>query len=463
MPFSTYRRRGTQPKAWVRDISEADATPDGQQVAVVRLPLIPAGTEASLECPPGRVLFKSTSWMSSPRFSPEGSRIAFINRGRADGWPGEIIVLDLDGKVRYRSPWIPRIRDLVWAPSGKEVLFTARDEQGDFIAAWDLKGGIQTRLKGPGDLYLADVSPTGKLLVMSNRGWGGLSRGGASGWKRLPLPFDVGWGRLNQDGNQMVCTAWGAAQAQPAAYLIHLADLQVTRIAPNAFGFCLSSDSKKVLIQNYPGKASPMQPEDVVLAAVPVQAGEEVPYSTKGLKDILPPSVMFLPGDRKVFVQAWMANRFQPYLLDPDAEPCPILLPFQPTELSVLTPLDPGLFALSPEGWIWAPWDNLQFRKQPFLKSTDRPVAWDPATKELVLSSVPVPTESNPLPEWTLQDLRLERINLMTGARRPSQSAPGRPALQWMPVVPGRANSPVYAVETNLRGDLYTVDGVPTH
>src|SRR5205814_2959271 len=68
---------GGTPRELARDVSYAEWAPDGMELAVVRV------TDGGhrLEYPPGTVLYKTAGDIWSPRFSPNGREIAFIERG----------------------------------------------------------------------------------------------------------------------------------------------------------------------------------------------------------------------------------------------------------------------------------------------------------------------------------------------------------------------------------------------
>jgi dipeptidyl aminopeptidase/acylaminoacyl peptidase len=68
---------------------------------------------------------------SSPRWSPDGRRIAFLAR-RGDDASTQIYVLDADGGEARRITAHPSAtKDITWAPDGRLVFFTAPDAKGD--------------------------------------------------------------------------------------------------------------------------------------------------------------------------------------------------------------------------------------------------------------------------------------------------------------------------------------------
>jgi len=65
---------GGAPRDVLENVREADWTPDGAGLAVIR----DFGGKDRLEFPVGTVLYESSGYLSDPRFSPRGDRIAFF-------------------------------------------------------------------------------------------------------------------------------------------------------------------------------------------------------------------------------------------------------------------------------------------------------------------------------------------------------------------------------------------------
>jgi Tol biopolymer transport system component len=59
----------------LEDVQEADWSPDGTELAVVRW----VNGQNQLEYPVGKVLYKSAGHLNHPRISPKGNRVAFMD------------------------------------------------------------------------------------------------------------------------------------------------------------------------------------------------------------------------------------------------------------------------------------------------------------------------------------------------------------------------------------------------
>src|SRR5271156_3679730 len=67
---------GGAPRPVLDSVQYADWAPDGKDFAVVRF--VPASHVYRLEYPVGKVLYETAGWISHPRFSRDGKRIAFL-------------------------------------------------------------------------------------------------------------------------------------------------------------------------------------------------------------------------------------------------------------------------------------------------------------------------------------------------------------------------------------------------
>ncbi len=150
------------PREVIEDAWEADWTGDTSQLAVVH----DVGDIERLEFPVGTVLCETTAWMASPRISPNGDLVAFIDHPVAFDSLGAITVVDRQGVKRALSAGWNEAVGLAWSPSGREVYFTAAstgNAQG--LYAVDLSGRQRALGRVAGRLELHDVSREGRILA----------------------------------------------------------------------------------------------------------------------------------------------------------------------------------------------------------------------------------------------------------------------------------------------------------
>lgn len=103
---------------------------------------------------------------ASPRFSPDGSRLAFSKsiRGQQDIW-----VLDLDRGAASRLTALPGINDTpVWTPDGRNIIFRSVDqpEPGIYGVRADGSGEPHRLLELTGGEVPSSVSPDSKWLTI---------------------------------------------------------------------------------------------------------------------------------------------------------------------------------------------------------------------------------------------------------------------------------------------------------
>ena len=71
---------GSSPRAVAEDVREADWSPDGSAMAIVH---DLGNSRDRLEFPAGTALHEASGYLSNPRVSPDGSRVAFVEHQRA--------------------------------------------------------------------------------------------------------------------------------------------------------------------------------------------------------------------------------------------------------------------------------------------------------------------------------------------------------------------------------------------
>ena len=152
---------GGAPRQISEDVSWADWTPDGSDLAVIRL----AGGLNRLEFPLGRTIYQPRGWVSHVRFSPKGDLLAFEDHVQT-GDDGRVIVVDREGHVKAASSFFITTQGLAWSRDGKEVWFTAsREGAARAIYAMDLSGKERVVLRVPGTLTMQDITREGRVLL----------------------------------------------------------------------------------------------------------------------------------------------------------------------------------------------------------------------------------------------------------------------------------------------------------
>jgi Tol biopolymer transport system component len=152
---------GGAPREILEGVREADWSPDGSQLAIIR----EVGDRDRLEYPIGRVLGDG-AYMTDVRVSPRGDLLAYFEHPRKWDDRGSVNVVDLAGKKTVLSEGYWSARGLSWSPDGKEVLFSASLSGGSYIVyAVTLTGRRRVACQPPGGLTIQDVARDGRWLA----------------------------------------------------------------------------------------------------------------------------------------------------------------------------------------------------------------------------------------------------------------------------------------------------------
>src|SRR5215469_6619779 len=153
---------GGVPREILDDVQWADWGPDGESLAVVR----DAGGRNRLEFPIGKILYETVGWISHPRVSPKGDRIAFFDHPIPGDDAGSVAVVDLAGNKRTLSSTGTSAQGLAWSPNGEEIWFTeAQVSNARDLYTVTLSGRQREVARVPGILTLHDVSRDGRVLL----------------------------------------------------------------------------------------------------------------------------------------------------------------------------------------------------------------------------------------------------------------------------------------------------------
>jgi hypothetical protein len=113
---------GGAPRDVLDRVTWADWSPDGSDLAVVRL----LENSQRLEFPIGKVLYETNGNITHLRVSPQGDRLAFIDHPKTDPFSaGALVALDRSGARRTLSKDWGDAFGVAWRPDGGEVWFTA--------------------------------------------------------------------------------------------------------------------------------------------------------------------------------------------------------------------------------------------------------------------------------------------------------------------------------------------------
>ncbi|MGE5277756.1 MAG: protein kinase domain-containing protein, partial [Acidobacteriota bacterium] len=150
---------GGAPRQVAEDVTSADWTPDGNDLAVLR----DLGSRMAVEFPLGKPVYSSPALLlSSIRVSPDGRRVAVAESDGATHW---IDVIDRSGRRTVLAKGFMDIFGLAWDHSGAEIWFGAADSSSFGIFTVSLDGTKRTVAHTLDVEVLHDIAPDGSVLV----------------------------------------------------------------------------------------------------------------------------------------------------------------------------------------------------------------------------------------------------------------------------------------------------------
>jgi dipeptidyl aminopeptidase/acylaminoacyl peptidase len=371
----------------------ADWEPDGKRLAVVR--------EGRLEFPVGKVLVPASAegLVHALRFSPDGRRIAFLERrGSLDA----VGVVDLTGKRTILSEGWNTAMSLAWHPATGEVWFSAREGGSSLgvieLYAVSLSGVRRTVAQTPQLLIVQDIARDGRVLARSDD-WPmtmmclppGASREVDLSW----LDFSNGRA-LSDDGQDLLFTEGGAGAGATGATYVRKTNgsAPAVRLGDGQTAQDLSPDKRWAL---------QVWPDHLVL--LPVGPGESRTIQDKGLEYR---SAKWFPDGKRLILEASAPGRpSRVYVRELDGGPP-----------RPVTPEGTGEGRLSRDGklvaafetksgkWALYPVDGGEIRPIPGVRPNDFVIRFDASGTGLFLATRGLP-------------LHIDRLDLPSGKRAP--------------------------------------------
>jgi Tol biopolymer transport system component len=378
-------------------VDAADWAPDGKDLAIVRN----LEGRSRLEYPVGNVLVSTPVHIDSPRFSPQGDRIAFV---RQDPKGGAIGIVDRQGKTTLFPEAWQGVASLAWEPSGQGIDFAASGTHGDStVYRIDLRGRPTPVVSIPDGSIVHDVARDGRILLERYHPRRGIVAHPPDSTERDLTWFDLSdLVAMSADGSTVLFTERSAAAGKAGAYFLRKTDGSAAVKLGDGVAYDLSPDGQSVL-------AHPEGSPGLVL--VPTGAGTAVPLAGSAIENVV--GAEFFPdGKRIVVVGAPAKGGFRWYVQEIPGG-APRLLGFEGFGSSG-KPISPDArFIVAFRDWqedlFILPLDGGRPRAIPDTKGLD-PVGWTPDGRSIYAN------EAQSLPA------RILKIDVATGARTPYES-----------------------------------------
>jgi serine/threonine protein kinase/dipeptidyl aminopeptidase/acylaminoacyl peptidase len=260
---------GGDPREILEGVQWADWSPDGKQLAIVR----DMGGKNRLEFPIGKVIHESPGWISNPRVSPDGDRVAFVEHPQPGDDSGGVHVINRQGTDKILADNFLTVEGLAWAPDGKEIWYTSSTNVGNgrSLNAVTLSGHDRIIARVPASLMLEDISQNG-LVLLSRQSWRRELSGLIAG---VPKEQDFSWldysfpAEIASDGKRLLFDEEGVGGGGGySIYLrktdeesaVRLGDGESVSLSPDGkwvLGLTMSSPAQLILLPS--GAGEPQQ------------------------------------------------------------------------------------------------------------------------------------------------------------------------------------------------------------
>jgi serine/threonine protein kinase/WD40 repeat protein len=265
---------GGRPRELLDGVIAADWGPDGQSFAVLR----ESEGAMRLEFPVGKTLHQTAGWLSFPRVSRDGRRVAFLSHPTRGDNAGDLMDVDLDGKARRLAGPFDTAWGASWSPDGTTVWISAiRGAGTPGIFAVGLDGSVRPAHHSAGYVGIEDISRSGDALLLriNPRMRAEYGAKGSSGSVELSW-FDWSLVRdISPDGKQILFDETGLGAAGGGSVYMRATDASPAVYLGEGKAMSFSPDGRWVL-------ASPKR-EKTALLLLPVGAGESVLLPTGGI------------------------------------------------------------------------------------------------------------------------------------------------------------------------------------
>ena len=153
---------GGTPRELVKGVRDADWSPDGSQLAIVRV----VNGRDRLEYPVGTALYETAGYLSDLRIAPDGMHIGFNEHPEKLDDRGFVAVVDLHGKHAVLTEQFSSIEGLAWAPDGSLVFGAQPAASVQQLERVTLGGRVERSAPGIGDATIQDIAPDGRRLIL---------------------------------------------------------------------------------------------------------------------------------------------------------------------------------------------------------------------------------------------------------------------------------------------------------
>ncbi len=357
---------GSAPRELLEHVFDADWSPDGNDLAVIDV----VDNKWRLEYPVGKVLLAGENWISDARVSPDGKQVALFRHPPNIDDRGEVVVVDRAGRLRSLSTGWESLEGLAWAPSGKEIWFSAAESGEQYcIHAVGLSGKARTVYCGTAPTRIHDISSSGRVLLSTeeHRTTMTLIEHGSTEERDLSWLDNTYGPRLSHDGSTVLFSDLSEQAGNDYAVYVRKSDgSPAVRIGQGGFGTDLSPDGKWALIML---SGDPAQRVRIV----PVGPGEGRVFHWDGIDPIW---AYWFPDGQHILLGARQSGQAAGlYVTDVNGSTPKLVSPDGFVEPGV-APDGHSLLILRKAAWVIVSIPDGSTKPSAGLQTGDQPIAW---------------------------------------------------------------------------------------
>jgi len=437
---------GGTPRELAEDVQDADWSPDGQSLAVVRW----IDGRCRIEYPLGTLLYEPTppAWVSYVRVSPQGDRLAFAEHPTPGDLRGVAVIMDLKGGRRPASGEFSTLLGLAWIPDAEGLVISGTRKGAEQGVYRDTSGQERVVARSSKTMEILDAGSGGRVIAR-----GGIistvimGRAPGAGHEQDLSEEDFSFvSDLSADGTTLVGTTQDAGSG-PGGMFIKRTDGTPSINLGEGDALALSRDGRWVLARLFGGSAEK-------LSVLPTGAGEakELP---RGELDHYFEGDFFPDAGRVLFSAAAKGAGKRLFVQDVAGGPPRAISPegySLPPLGSSVSPDGRRVVALgADDAPLFQPTEGGEAVPIPALEAGDLPIAWTADGRGLFFYDAAAETVS------------LERLDLASGRLQLIRElVPARPTgmighFKVLVSADGRAEVHSYS---RALGDLFLIDGL---
>lgn len=395
---------GGAPRELLENVADADWSPNGNELAVIDRD----HSQWRLQYPIGKVLMQGGNWLSDLRVSPDGKQVAVFRHPPNVDDRGDVLLIDRDGKVRVVSTGWESLEGMAWAPSGKEIWFSAAEVGEQYcIRAMSLSGKQRTVNCGTSPTRIHDIAPSGRALVsteehqvkMALAEHAASPKSGPNSSEERDLSWlDSPYGpHLSSDGGEILFTDQsGEAGNQYGVYVRKTDGSPAGRIGEGGFATDLTADGKWALILLPGDPAGRVQ-------IVPVGPGQPTVLHWEGIQPLW--ATWFPDGQHIMLLADHSGQAGGFYITDENGSAPKLVWPGDGAGDARVAPDGQHFFVLEKGAWAVRSIAAGSNRPIPSIQGREFPIGWTSDSKH-IFTQISTPT-----------GLTINKIDLNSGQR----------------------------------------------